>query len=128
MKKDPSGRRTSLPVIIFLVSIVVIYVLIWTYPRWLPNPAPLPPREVVTIPGGQILAALEQYRSDHGRYPNTLEKLVPKYVKEVPKPQWGVGEWEYGGGEKFGLSVLRRKNDYECYYWRQDKNEWGYDG
>ena len=32
----------------------------------------------------QLALATAAYRSDHGRYPGTLESLVPKYITEIP--------------------------------------------
>jgi hypothetical protein len=37
-----------------------------------------------------VAVALERYRRDHGRWPETLDALVPKYLKMVPRdPQDG---------------------------------------
>lgn len=32
---------------------------------------------------GQVVAALRLYRSQHGRYPDTLQELAPKYLPSV---------------------------------------------
>ncbi len=33
----------------------------------------------------KLVAALQAYRSDHGRYPATLEDLLPSYLKTIPQ-------------------------------------------
>jgi hypothetical protein len=33
---------------------------------------------------GQVAVALRLYRHEHGRYPETLEELVPKYLPSLP--------------------------------------------
>ncbi|HEX2060081.1 MAG TPA: type II secretion system protein G [Thermoanaerobaculia bacterium] len=32
----------------------------------------------------QMRAAIRTFHRDHGRYPHSLEELVPKYLREVP--------------------------------------------
>ena len=36
-------------------------------------------------PANKILTAIEQYKQEHGRYPNSLYELVPKYVDRLPE-------------------------------------------
>jgi len=43
----------------------------------------------------QLAAALEAYRLDQGRYPATLEALVPKYVKAIPPDMYGEVPLKY---------------------------------
>jgi hypothetical protein len=45
--------------------------------------------------GNTVVQALEKYRADNGRYPVSLEKLVPAYLFEIPKPTWGLKKWKY---------------------------------
>src|SRR5947209_11817802 len=42
----------------------------------------------------RIFVALESYRSEHGVYPNSLDELVPTYMKGLPKP-FDSMHWEY---------------------------------
>jgi hypothetical protein len=37
-----------------------------------------------------IIAALEVYRTEHGRYPDQLQALVPGYVNAIPTPRLGL--------------------------------------
>jgi len=45
--------------------------------------------------GNRIIAALEQYRDEHGCYPDKLNDLSPEYLAEIPSATWGLGEWKY---------------------------------
>ncbi len=47
--------------------------------------------------GNEIVEALEGYYADTGRYPASLDELVPKYLNEIKEPLWGDSGWEYGG-------------------------------
>jgi hypothetical protein len=44
--------------------------------------------------GNDIVHALNLYYSDQGQYPDALEPLVPKYLKQIRAPKWGE-EWQY---------------------------------
>lgn len=44
-----------------------------------------------------LLAALERYKSDHGKYPDRLDKLVPEYVSTLPR----CPDDRYGSGNKY---------------------------
>ncbi len=56
--------------------------------------------------GGDIINALETYHSEHGRYPNTLDDLIPKYITQIKPPPWGETGWLYKRHKKdFVLEV-----------------------
>jgi hypothetical protein len=38
-----------------------------------------------------VLAALDHYKSDHGRYPDRLDALVPRYLAKVPLAKVAIG-------------------------------------
>ena len=43
-----------------------------------------------------IIAAVEAYKRDHGRYPSELSALVPAYLPEIKPPKATEnGTWEY---------------------------------
>jgi|SRR3989304_4177669 len=44
-----------------------------------------------------IISAVNQYHQDNGRYPDTLQTLVPAYLPEIPEPRIAPGEFYYGG-------------------------------
>jgi len=44
-----------------------------------------------------IIATVNQYHQDLGRYPDTLQNLVPAYLSEIPEPRIAPGEFYYGG-------------------------------
>jgi len=41
-----------------------------------------------------LLAALQTYKSATGKYPATLDDLVPQYILQIPRPTWRY-EYEY---------------------------------
>ena len=45
----------------------------------------------------KIITAAEQYHQDNGRYPDTLENLVPAYMSEIPSPRIAPGVFYYLG-------------------------------
>jgi hypothetical protein len=45
--------------------------------------------------GEEIIAALEHFRQDQGKYPAKLEELVPAYLKELRPPTAGNRKWKY---------------------------------
>ena len=44
-----------------------------------------------------VIAAVNQYHLDQGRYPDTLQNLVPAYIPEIPEPRIAPGVFYYGG-------------------------------
>jgi len=44
-------------------------------------------REVYTR-FGPVITALEKYRNDTGEYPDSLDKLAPTYLSEIPNCPW----------------------------------------
>ena len=56
----------------------------------------------------ELIMALEEYNTDTGRYPSSLEFLPPAYLPNIPRPAPG---WRYqyesqAGGEEFILSFM----------------------
>jgi hypothetical protein len=63
-------------------------------------------RAETMIIGGDIINVLETYHSEHGRYPNTLDDLIPKYITQIKPPLWGETGWLYKRHKKdFVLEV-----------------------
>lgn len=44
--------------------------------------------------GEVVVGALEAYRAQVGRYPDSLPQLVPALIDSVPAPAWG-DHWSY---------------------------------
>ena len=51
-----------------------------------------------------VIAALEQYKTSHGRYPESLERLVPEYFPSVPKTR--IGWPVVRDGKSFGYKPI----------------------
>ena len=45
--------------------------------------------------GDVVREALSHYRKEIGTYPISLERLVPKYLDQVPAPSVGNKKWTY---------------------------------
>ena len=46
-----------------------------------------------------VQAALQGYVDDHGRFPATLDALVPRYLTEIPENPFGDGQFGYQADE-----------------------------
>lgn len=71
--------------------------------------------------GNQIVRALEAYHAEQGRYPPSLENLPPKFLKEIPRPRWGLRQWIYEpSGTSFTLQVneTHRTGEGDSLYYR----------
>ena len=42
-----------------------------------------------------LLDAIEDYAQSNGTWPASLEDLIPKYIDEIPTPNWGERHWRY---------------------------------
>lgn len=47
------------------------------------------------INGYSIIVALEKYKNDNGKYPSSLDLLVPDYLQGIWPPIMGPKEWIY---------------------------------
>lgn len=63
-----------------------------------------------------ISNAVDLYHVETGQYPDTLQQLVPKYVKEIHKDPWGT-EYQYA----------HNADGYEVYSYGKDKAQGGGD-
>jgi hypothetical protein len=52
-------------------------------------------RVETSLIGGDIVEALEAYRTRQGEYPESLDGLVPTYLDPVIRPPWGNSGWRY---------------------------------
>ncbi len=55
----------------------------------------------------QTVVALLRYQADHGQFPDSLDKLIPQYLKAVPQDSFGPGP----------LSYKRQGDDFILYSW-----------
>ncbi len=42
---------------------------------------------------GRVIAACGRFQAEHGRFPDTLERLVPGYLPAVPRAKFVLGPW-----------------------------------
>lgn len=95
-----------------------------------------------TIRAGALLAAIQQYERDHLAPPESLQKLVPRYLPKIPFTGMGAyPEFQYSTGAEcrkwyhenpWALSVLTSRGilnwDSILYFPRQNYPEKGYSG
>lgn len=75
-----------------------------------------------------LIDALERYRVDFGRYPGKLKWLTPKYIPEIPEPNWGVKRWDYfsyPNESKYSLYLKETEDYYAGYHYMSKIKEWG---
>jgi hypothetical protein len=80
--------------------------------------------------GDGLVAAVERYKADHGRYPGGLDELVPAYLTEVVPPTAGTRAWDYNcsaDGTKFVLRFSVAGGYPKCYYQSGEFRAWGED-
>ena len=53
---------------------------------WFGSSAQPSPKDeaAIVVAGRRVVRALEQYKADHGGYPNSLSKLTPRYLATIP--------------------------------------------
>lgn len=59
-----------------------------------------------------IVRALKAYKSEFGQYPQRLDAVVPKYIKSIPRPEWGTDRYKYSSkGGYFLLQVDKNQEE-----------------
>lgn len=75
----------------------------------------------------RVVAACEEFHADHGRFPKSLDELVPEYMPSVPtaKNSMGWSDFIYISGPENTLlgwyvvpPYLRKTYDFETRQWR----------
>jgi hypothetical protein len=76
--------------------------------------------------GDQIVAAVEQYKLDKGRYPDALSALVPQYISAIQNPRYGKRQWEYRTypDGAFGLFVSGSQIYHDAYMYVSRRGKW----
>ncbi len=75
--------------------------------------------------GDMIVAALDRYRMERGRFPDRLEDLVPQYLESLRPVPAGTGKWQYGvtlGGQVYKLGFFGSRPD--SYWYDTSKKTW----
>jgi len=80
----------------FLIIVGLLLLLVGTMAYYFSNSLERDRLRTIDI-GNEIVSALQAYHDDNGRYPASLNQLVPKYLGEIKEPPWGDSGWEYGG-------------------------------
>jgi hypothetical protein len=80
---------------------------------------------VVETRGTQIVSALSAFRREQGSFPDTLEKLVPKYVLVVGKCPGDAPMTYVPSGGEYVLSCPRVVFKYLPYSYDSRSKRWG---
>ncbi len=106
---------------------------------WLMPPRLSPELRATRIQGDSVVAAIERYRQDHSRLPDSLAELVPQYVAAIPTPPWGLKAWRYkrwigdsslgerdatGSARDFTLAVSSSRLADSIFYWSTRRQRW----
>jgi len=69
-----------------------------------------------------VVTAIKQYQADHGRYPDKLQRVAPKYLPSIP-PLRGKVKWAYHvepDGSEFKAAFVSRGGDWTGNYSSED--------
>jgi len=83
-------------------------------------------RDMLTVEtrGIKIISALSAYKREGGAYPETLEKLVPKYVLEVSKCPGGAPMDYVASTGEYNLSCPKVVFKYKPYSYDSRSKRW----
>ena len=78
--------------------------------------------------GDKIIEQFERFRGKNGRYPESLDELVPHYMAEIPRPAEGEGFFytpkENGYEIRFGFWFARPGDLYPSGTYSSKNKEW----
>lgn len=114
------------------IGLVALYFLIWLCGYWIVMSGYAWDSHRVKESirrGDEIVAALKQFKNDHGDYPEKLEQLVPQYLEAIPPPVAGENYWKYDRGEPPHGAILyfSTPDDYPIGYYYLKNGEWRID-
>jgi hypothetical protein len=107
--------------LIWLFFALLVGGAIWFGAR--PFLVPTAPVDETKRRGDVLIQALNKYHADNGRFPSALAELSPRYLKEIPEPDWGLRRWLYEASESdFYLQVneTERTPDGDSHWLRYD--------
>lgn len=80
--------------------------------------------------GNVIADKINEYHKDNNKYPMSLDELTPKYIKSIPGPLVGSGEWTYrvqSDGSRWELMVDGPDITDPAMWISSTGNGWSYD-
>jgi hypothetical protein len=80
--------------------------------------------------GHAIIDALNDYKSQHGSYPEELSTLVPEFVESIEGPTAGTKKWIYhlfNNGDVFQLSFEGPYEHSPVCFWNSSSGKWSLD-
>jgi hypothetical protein len=79
--------------------------------------------------GQQIVDALYAYRHATGRFPDTLDQLVPDYFEKIEPPTAGTRRWRFERprSNRFVLAFDLNQHHYPTVFYDSDRGKWYHD-
>ena len=84
--------------------------------------------EIAEARSEQIIKACEEFRVAHGRYPNTLGELVPRYLPSIPRAKYCMhfGAFEYYSNDGKQRLLWYKVPPFGRKIYRFDDGQWRY--
>lgn len=118
-KKRQTGAGQVVPLAIVAGFLLIGYIAIEIYSEDQKE------RLIVETRGSQMISALAAHKRENGAYPETLDKLVPKYILTVGKCPGGAPmAYSVSGGE-YSLSCRNVVFKYKPYIYSSRSRSWG---
>jgi hypothetical protein len=73
-----------------------------------------------------VITAVDQFHHDQGRYPATLEELVPAYLGAIPRPRLVPGAFRYSQSPGDPYLMYSGLGMFDRYSWSFTNQEWYY--
>ena len=81
--------------------------------------------------GNKVLKYLGEYRAKYGKYPESLDALVPEFTDHIPAPEWGTNSWTFffddEEGRHFNLVVKQTEEGFWGHVYWDALKSWHYD-
>ena len=76
---------------------------------------------------GEIIApAIEAYHAKYAKYPTQLKDLQPEFLREIPRPTAGDGEWDYHTRDEREWSFAVVGSEWGPQLARTSEGDWWY--
>ena len=76
----------------------------------------------------QVIAACEEFRAANGKFPESLEELVPRYMRAIPRAKYclGYGEFRYSNIDGSPILVWCAVPPFGQKVYNFEKRSWNY--
>jgi hypothetical protein len=117
-KKLQTGAGQVVPLAVVAGFLLIGYVAIEIYSEDQKE------RLIVETRGSQMISALAAHKRENGAYPDSLDKLVPKYILTVGKCPGGTSMTYSVSGGEYSLSCRNVVFKYKPYIYSSRSRSW----